>query len=598
MNLSAIQHRPNWEYIYPSAGDKLEIRLVAQCCDARQVQLIYWKREEKDPACRRYMPMTLKLRDSYHDYFTATVQMDSIAAYTRYCFLIQSENENIWLGARGFDYTEPGMEDNHFEFLWPNAEDGFSAPEWSKEQVYYQIFPERFEKVSPELSPEDVQPWGSDPTRENFMGGDIIGITKRLDYIQSLGITCIYLNPIFKAPSNHKYDTVDYYSIDPHFGTEQDFKELVEQAHKRNIRVILDGVFNHCGYYWPPFQDVVKNGDKSPYKDWFFIHSYPVSLQEVNYDCVGHYKWMPKINLSNPEARKYFIDVGKYWVREFGTDGWRLDVADEVPMTFWEEFSYQLKQQSPNCILIGETWGDAQRLIAPGRLDSAMNYVFRDAVKDWLALGKVKPSGFDHMANRMLAMYPYETVLRMYNLIGSHDTPRFLTVCGEDERMFRLAVALQMTFPGCPVVYYGDEVAMTGENDPGCRGAMDWTTAEQGSDLTDWFKKLISLRRSSESLISGDFHTALCDDQANAYGYCRSTENETTLVLLNASAKDGEFSAAVPGGAHEWQEVFTGEMLHSEDGIKATNDSYLVGYTGRLKVQIPAYSIRIYKKRK
>lgn len=158
MNLSAIQHRPNWEYIYPSAGDKLEIRLVTQCCDARQVQLIYWKREEKDPACRKYLPMTLKLRDGYHDYFTATVQMDSIAAYTRYCFLIQSEDEDIWFGARGFQSTEPNMEDNHFEFLWPNAEDGFCAPAWSKGQVYYQIFPERFENGRPELSPEEVQP--------------------------------------------------------------------------------------------------------------------------------------------------------------------------------------------------------------------------------------------------------------------------------------------------------------------------------------------------------------------------------------------------------------------------------------------------------
>ena len=300
MNLSAIQHRPNWEYIYPSAGDKLEIRLVTQCCDARQVQLIYWKREEKDPGCRRHLSMSLKLREGYHDYFTATVQMDSIAAYTRYCFLIQSENENIWFGARGFQSTEPNMEDNHFEFLWPNAEDGFRAPAWSKGQVYYQIFPERFENGRPELSPEDAQPWGSMPTRENFMGGDIPGITKRLDYIQTLGITCMYLNPILKAPSNHKYDTVDYYSIDPHFGTEEDLRELVEQAHQRNIRVILDGVFNHCGYYWPPFQDVVKNGSSSRYKDWFFIHSYPVSLEEANYDCVGHYKWMPKINLSNP----------------------------------------------------------------------------------------------------------------------------------------------------------------------------------------------------------------------------------------------------------------------------------------------------------
>ena len=372
--------------------------------------------------------------------------------------------------------------------------------------MYYQIFPERFRNGDGSLSPPNTEPWGSKPTRENFMGGDLPGIIEKLDYIAELGVTCIYLTPVFASLSNHKYDTIDYYKIDPHFGTKDDLKRLVDGAHRRGMRVILDGVFNHCGYYWPIFQDVVRNSATSKYRDWFFVQRYPVQPDPERYDCVGHYKWMPKLNLSNKETRCYFIGVGKYWLRESGADGWRLDVADEVPVTFWEEFAYEVKREFPDCILIGETWGDAGKLVEPGRLDSAMNYLFRDAVRDWLALGKISASEFAGRANRTLALYPYEVSLRMYNPLDSHDTVRFLTYCGGNEESHRLAVALQMTFPGCPAVYYGDEVGMDGGNDPDCRKAMDWERAESKAGPYEWYRRLIALRKSSKALTRGDFH--------------------------------------------------------------------------------------------
>ena len=312
------------------------------------------------------------------------------------------------------------------------------------------------------------------------MGGDLAGITQQLDYIQSLGVTCLYLTPIFRAPSNHKYDTADYFEIDPAFGTKDDLRRLVDGVHARGMRIILDGVFNHCGYWWDKFQDVVKNGKASPYRSWFFIHSYPVDAERQNYDCVGHYKWMPKLNLADPDARDYFFSVGRYWLEEFGIDGWRLDVADELPTAFLEAFAAAMRACKPDCILLGETWGDAGRLVSANRLDSAMNYLFRDAAAAWLAKDALSASEFGCRLNRALALYPNETNLRMYNLLDSHDTARFLYEAGGDKARLRLAAALQMTFPGSPAIFYGDEVGLSGPNDPGCRMAMQWDAGTAG----------------------------------------------------------------------------------------------------------------------
>lgn len=563
MNQAAIIHRPTSDYIYPSSRNTLELQLITARADADEVELWYWMRYETDPAKIRRQQLHVSLQDALHDYYRTTVCTGQIAAYTRYCFHLKAETDELWLGANGLQDTEPHMNGNFFEFLWPNPTDGFSAPAWRSRQVYYQIFPERFKNGDPSRTPPSVEDWGSAPTRENFMGGDLAGITQQLDYIQSLGVTCLYLTPIFRAPSNHKYDTVDYFEIDPAFGTKDDLRRLVDGVHARGMRIILDGVFNHCGYWWDKFQDVVKNGKASPYRSWFFIHSYPVDAEQQNYDCVGHYKWMPKLNLADPDARDYFLSVGRYWLEEFGIDGWRLDVADEAPTQFWEHFSDAIKKENPEALLLGETWADAHRLLAPDRLDSAMNYLFRDAAADWLAKDRISPAELDHRLNRMLSLYPWETALRLYNPLDSHDTERFRWLC-RDKRRHALAAALQMTFPGCPAVFYGDEVGLSGGNDPDCRLAMEWDEEKQDKELLALYRKLIGIRRESPSLLRGDFRTCLCDDVSNVYAFRRTCGEDESLVVLNAGSEPVKTKIAAEG---TWTPRISGRKpVSSESG--------------------------------
>ena len=274
MNLAAIRFRNTEDHIYPRGRNELTVSLSAARGDMDSVTLVWWPRYETErSSCR--IPVKRELRDAYLDHYRAVIQTDGISAYTRYALLFQSGGETVRLGKNGF--SAPDDEENFFEFLWPNPTDAFRAPDWASEQVYYQIFPERFRNGEASNDPPGAERWGAPPTRENFQGGDLRGIIEKLGYIRDLGATCLYLTPIFKAPSNHKYDTVDYFDIDPAFGTKDDLAELVRSAHKLGLRVLLDGVFNHCGYYWPPFQDVVRNGESSGYASWFFPQSFPVN---------------------------------------------------------------------------------------------------------------------------------------------------------------------------------------------------------------------------------------------------------------------------------------------------------------------------------
>lgn len=544
MNQAAIIHRPTSDYIYPSSRNTLELQLITARADADEVELWYWMRYETDPAKIRRQRLHVSLQDALHDYYRTTVCTGQIAAYTRYCFHLKAGTDELWLGANGLQDTEPHMNGNFFEFLWPNPTDGFSAPAWRSRQVYYQIFPERFKNGDSSRTPPGAEAWGSAPTRENFMGGDLAGIAQQLDYIQSLGATCLYLTPIFRAPSNHKYDTVDYFEIDPAFGTRDDLRRLVDGVHARGMRIILDGVFNHCGYWWDKFQDVVKNGKASPYCSWFFIHSYPVDAEQQNYDCVGHYKWMPKLNLANPDARDYFLSVGRYWLEEFGIDGWRLDVADELPTAFLEAFAAAMRAYKPDCILLGETWGDAGRLVSANRLDS-------------------------------------------------HDTARFLYEASGDKARLRLAAALQMTFPGSPAIFYGDEVGLSGPNDPGCRMAMQWDAEQQDRRLLRWYRRLIQLRLASDSLTDGDFHTVLADDAANVYAFSRAVPGEQTLVVLHAGTAHWRGQFPIP----DWAREFAAWTLCCQTGGMTEDDPFhptiLTDDPGRFEAELPARSVKI-----
>ena len=593
VNKAALAHRPVESYVYPAGSKELVFRFQAAGKDLKSCSLVFWRRYETPRKIRR-IPLKCVLRDREHDYFSGKAVFQETACYIRYYFELSDGTETIWYGAQGAQATKPDK--NYFEYLYPNTADGIHPPKWCERQIFYQIFPERFKNGDKSNDPPDTVPWESPPSRDNMMGGDLKGILDSVGYLSNLGVTCLYLTPVFHGSSNHKYDTINYYKIDPQFGTEEDLAKLTDMCHKQGIRVILDGVFNHCGYYFPPFQDLMENGERSEYRSWFFPLGFPVKSDPPNYECVGYYKWMPKLNLSNPDTCSYFINVGKYWMKKCGIDGWRLDVADEIEGRFWERFSAALKQEFPEAVLIGESWGDAGRLVMGNRLDGAMNYLFKDAVTDWLAKEKIDAPEFDHRINRMLSLYPDETCRCMYNLLDSHDTPRFLYDCGGNLQKLKLAVAFTMTFPGCPAIFYGDEIGLTGANDPDCRQAMVWDSTRQNHMLFDWYRKLILIRKKYDALISGDYRTNLCSSETGLYGFIRSYREQNLYIVLNPTSREQKTAVPVLEQESVWFELLSEETVFSEKAQEGENDYNhdIVQYGSRLQTTMEPYSVKIF----
>ena len=235
----------------------------------------------------------------------------------------------------------------------------------------------------------------------------------------------IYLTPIFEAPSNHKYDTVDYYSIDPHFGDEATVRELIEIAHAHGIKIVFDAVFNHSGYGFFAFQDVLDKGEESPYAHWFNIDSFPVETDPPNYETFANQiATMPKLMTGQEDVREYFLDVGTYWVREFGIDGWRLDVANEIDHQFWREFRQAVKGENPETLIVGELWHEASEWVRGDQFDSVMNYSLQYACFDFFAQGTIRARSFANRLAKVQMNHTQSVNLAMFNLLGSHDTER------------------------------------------------------------------------------------------------------------------------------------------------------------------------------
>lgn len=603
MITEVIIHEQAGDFIYPVERNKLAVRIKTSVRITESCTLIYWNRFNREPDMALRSEMKCYARDCMFNYYETIIDTGEVARYIKYYFEIDDGTETIWLNYYGVGRSIPG--DGFFEYLYTNENDIFAVPEWVKGSVFYQIFPERFLNGDPVNDPESTVQWGSKPTRENFMGGDLKGITEKIGYIKEIGANAIYLNPVFEAPSNHKYDTSDYFKIDTHFGSSEDFRSLVNKCHTNGIRVILDGVFNHCGYYFPQFQDLLKNGEGSRYKDWFNAESYPLDPENLNYECVGYYKWMPKLRLGNPEVRDYFLKVVKYWTEETGIDGWRLDVADEVDYTFWHEFRTLVKSIKPECFILAETWRENSDMLKGDQMDSIMNYPLRDALVDYFARQSIKSSELDSRINRLSGVYVKQAHNSLFNVIGTHDTARFLTLCGEDSRKLKLAAAVQFFLPGIPVIYYGDETGMTGENDPDCRKAMVWDEDMQDLDILNWYKKIVNLKKSCPELKSGEFLSNVCDDDLNLYGFIRRHRDSTIYVAVNNSplARDIELPVC------EEPDEGTGfvDLLNGKEYKILPVDTYdrkmfynydLLNYQGKVDVHLPGYGLSIIKKRR
>ena len=544
MNLAAIRHEATQEYCFCLRPGKFLFRLQTAKDDLRRVTL--HSRDKYLPLQIRDTRQATAMRkvacDGYRDYYEAELSFQVVCL--RYCFELEDADGNrVFFSNCGFTDTIP--EDKERLFDCPQTlreEECFRVPDWAANKVIYQIFPSRF--ASHREVAEEV--WYQAPiTPTADLGGSLKGILSRLDYIRDLGVDVIYLTPIFRSNSTHKYDTIDYYAVDPAFGTEEDLVELVSRAHEMGLRVILDGVFNHTSPDFFAFRDIVENGAASPYKDWYYVNSYPVCKTPgaQNYKCFGYFWGMPKVNLRCAGAAKYFTDVALYWLRKTGMDGWRLDVADEISHDFWRGFRKAVKAEFPEALIVGEIWHHAPDFLQGDQWDSVMNYPFYRNLLDFAAEQTMKPSEFAgslgfQRGNTHSAAWPL-----LWNLAGSHDTARLLHLCGEDKQRQKLAAAIQLLMPGMPMIYYGDEVAMTGGHDPDCRRGMLWDENRQDGDMLRWYRRLLKLRRELPVLTRGTVTDLQTRDGEGWLQITRRLADTEVTLLFRA----GDGSVTVPG---------------------------------------------------
>ena len=389
-------------------------------------------------------------------------------------------------------------------------------------------------------------------TNQESYGGDLAGIIQKLDYLQNLGINGIYLTPINESPSTHKYDTTDYTKIDPHFGDEETFINLVNEAHKRGIRVMLDGVFNHCGYYFKQWQEVIEKGPESEYYDWFMINEWPFDkaggcAKKKQYYAFAFFDNMPKLNTNNPEVRKYFVDICANWVEKYGVDGIRLDVANEVSHRFCKELRYRLKAINPDVYILGEIWHNALPWLRGDEFDAVMNYPLGESIRDFWIDKSLTNEDFEYTINRCYTTYMQQTNDVLFNLLDSHDTKRLRNLVKSlDEYFAQLAVLF--TMPGSPCIYYGTEIAMEGDFDPDNRRCMPWDEIEAGkfASRIEIISKLIHLRKQEPLLRSRNFHFPENDNQNPRLIHFQKMGwvDNGIEVFINCSDEDVEIAPA------------------------------------------------------
>ena len=565
MILEAIYHRPqlNWSYAYDK--ETIHLRLRSKRNDLTQVNVLAGDKYAWDNT-KELIPMRKLISDELFDYWECAIK--PMHRRLRYAFQLKSDTQQIWMTEQEFTPQQPQSPNPLFEYPFLNPVDIFTTPEWVKDGVFYQIFPERFANGDATNDPQEVVPWGETPNRNNYFGGDLQGILQNLDYLQQLGINAIYLTPIFEANTNHKYDTTDYLKVDPHFGDIETLKCLVQACHERGIRILLDAVFNHAGSKFAPFVDVLKHGESSSYKDWFHIHKWPIiSLEEsaynYNYDMFAFEATMPKLNTEHPEVKKYLLEVAQFWVKEVGIDGWRLDVANEVDHQFWREFRNVVKQVNPDAYILGEIWNDATAWLQGDQFDAVMNYPFTEAIWNFVAKNRLDPEQFSHVVGKQLARYSQQASEISFNLLDSHDTPRLLTLCQGNKQKMKLAAVIQFTSLGVPCIYYGDEIGLTGEDDPDCRKCMEWDETQQNQELLQFYKRLIAVRKQLPALKSGSLRFLIAEAGGDVLAYERRLGQEEVLVVVNNS--DLKQSVRLPVHHGTWLDVMQESSYYKEN---------------------------------
>ncbi len=561
MKLDAILHIPMSEYCHGLDENHVVYRLRCARGDLKKVTLYYG-----DTACRvtpiifTPVPMEKVASDGLHDYWQVIVE----SLYDRIYYYFHMDDGERTLLYYGHVFTDKLVDDRSQYFKLPinHRADIAKVPDWVKDAVVYNIFPDSFatsrQYISGQSTTLDYQ---GNPVHGK-LGGTLRGVAENVDYLKDLGINCIYINPIFAAGEYHKYDLLDYFHVDPCFGGDEAFRYMVDTLHANGIRVIIDGVFNHCGWYFFAFDDVVRNQEQSEYCDWFYHLAFPVVRPETpeeypSYACFAYERMMPKLDTANPKVRDYFCEVGRYWVKEYGIDGWRLDVASEVDDTFWRAFRQAVKAENPEALLIGEVWETASHWLRGDMFDSAMNYDFRKHCELFFAQGSIDAFDFSGRITHMLMRYKVQTVPAQLNLLDSHDVSRFLSLCAGDLRRYKLAILFMMTFVGMPTVFYGDEKGMMGILEHEYRHPMPWKGGN--TELRAFFKKTIAMRHDLVALRRGDFRMVEAQEDSSLLVFRRRTAGQSSTVCINAGA-DPVHLPPIPGCFY-WGDSLCGDQL-------------------------------------
>jgi glycosidase len=637
-----IQHTQGANEVNNRGGGQVEFTARAHRDDIQGVDLVTWPGGKETVT-----PMRPVNTDRVFQYYRADVKMP--AADVPYAFRYRDGTASRWMTAKGIGDAAPVAD--RFTFS-PQRFPPFVTPDWVKNGVIYQIFPDRFangstkndqdfsewyyegRKTAPapgtklnveyqeyfhlvkdwnDYAPLTKSPWTPDGRDwMAFYGGDIEGVRQKLDYLKDLGVTIIYFNPIFEGKSTHKYDGADYRKVDPHFGTNDEFKAFVKEAKSKGIRIILDIVYNHAGNAHYAFKDAAEKGAQSQYYQWFEFKQWPLPQGWPNvgrawkpgdyYYCWWGFGDLPDLNFDlsrNNDAEKavrdvkdaqpnialvqHLLDATEFWIKEVDADGVRLDVPNEVPYWFWKLFNERVKKIKPDAYIVGELWGNASDYVRPGMYDAVMNYAFfRDPVNRFLGMGQGTAAEFDaSLATGRLA-YPSQAVEAQMNLIGSHDTPRFTTQVRGNVNRLKLAATFMMTYVGAPHIYYGDEIAMEGERDPDCRRPFvwDWEKDPRRVDVRAHYKRMIGLRNAHPALRTGDFRTVLADGKL--FAYLRSDGKETFLVVLNAGTAPAEAALDLSS---------VGKSIKATDLLAGGNSTW----GSEARVSVPAEGYKVYQ---
>lgn len=509
MNLNAIVHRSAFTDCYMLDGETAVLN-IRTGKDITAVNLLH-----EDPYAYgisgdihwigRVLPMEKK-RELKHSVIWS-VQLKPEYRRLQYYFEIFCGEEKLLMFEDDF-YTEeaislPGRWKQYFKLPWMNPADVVTVPGWVEDTVWYQIMPDRFCRGNQAPKRMKLKAWNHGETVDynDFYGGDLRGIIQKLPYLKELGVTGIYLLPLFLSDTNHKYNTFDYETIDPDFGTEEEVKELVDTAHSLGLRVMLDAVFNHSGTEFFAWKDVWEKGEKSRYFDWFCINQIPferkyASLRDGRFYGFAFLDNMPKLNTGNPEVVEYCLNRCKYWVEQWNIDGIRFDVGNEVSHSFLKTVNAGLKALKPDLFLLGEIWHDSVQWLQGDEYDSVMNYPFFESMHNFWVDGNADSRDFMYAMNRIYSLYPEQVNRCIFNFLDTHDTLRARNRCGSLDVLYQQLTVL-MTMPGTACIYYGTEVAMPGGHDPDCRRPMPWDAIAAGTYDAEMaeMKALIALRR-------------------------------------------------------------------------------------------------------